>query len=414
VSSTEKQQILVIGGGAAGFFAAITTAENNPSFKVALFERTAQPLSKVKISGGGRCNVTNACYEPAELVTHYPRGHKELRGPFTRFQPRDIVAWFENRGVPLKTEPDNRIFPQSDQSESIILCLKNEATKAGVEIRTRMIVQDIEPRGTKLKVRFSEQDSESQDVMDCDQVILATGSSLQGWEWAKALGHTIVPPVPSLFSFTITDPRLEGLEGLSVPQAIVQLEGMRLKQKGAVLITHWGLSGPAILKISAWGARELHARNYQAKLHINWTGESEITLFTRFCDRRDGHPRNLVAADNSKELPRRLWSRLADAAGVPYGCRWAQVSNEHLKSFAQQITNGIYEVQGKGVFKDEFVTAGGVSLSEVSFKTMESKRCPGLYFAGEILDVDAETGGFNFQNAWTTGWIAAQSANRTL
>lgn len=396
----------MVGGGAAGFFAAIKAAEENPSAHVTLLERMGDVLGKVKISGGGRCNVTNACFEPAELVTHYPRGNRALRGPFSRFQPRDTLEWFEARGVTLKTEEDRRIFPTSDESKTVIQCLKDAAARAGVVVRTSILILDIlkggKSKGFDIKLPA--------ETIHADRLILAPGSSPQGWTWARSLGHTIVPPVPSLFTFTISDPRLEGLEGLSVPTAVASLEGFSMKQTGPVLITHWGLSGPAILKLSAWAARELYEHHYKAKLRINWMNEREASLTERLMARRDGHPRNLIAADNFKEMPRRLWARLVDAAGVPFACRWAQVSNAHLKALTLMITDGVYDITGRGVFKEEFVTAGGVDLDDVDFRTMESKRSPGLYFAGEILDIDAETGGFNLQNAWTTGWIAGQAA----
>ncbi len=399
-----KKHVVVVGGGAAGFFAAIRAAEAHPDWNVSLLERTSRVLAKVLVSGGGRCNVTHACFDPAELVTHYPRGSAALRGPFSRFQPRDTVEWFESRGVPLKTEPDNRIFPQSDRSQSIAECLEKEAARLGVAVRTNVLIQTIRK---EKDVFLLELDAAAPLV--CDRLVLATGSNPLGWVWAKGLGHTIVPPVPSLFTFMIRDPRLQDLEGLSVSRATVALEGTSFKQTGDVLITHWGLSGPAILKLSAWGARSLHERAYHAAVRINWMSEREEPVLERLIARREGKSRNLLAVDNFKEIPRRLWSRLADAAGVPYASRWAQVGNDHLRALARQLTQSTFEITGRGVYKEEFVTAGGVDLDEVDFRTLESKCCPGLFFAGEILDIDAETGGFNFQNAWTTGWIAGQS-----
>ncbi len=401
--------MIVVGGGAAGFFAALACAEADSTCQVSLIERSAHPLVKVRISGGGRCNVTHACFDPAELVTHYPRGGRALRGPFSRFQPRDTVAWFESRGVPLKTEPDGRIFPVSDRSESIIDCLQAEATRRGVRLRINTVIETIEtlpgskPNQFKLTLNGGEE-------LIADRLILATGSSPQGWNWVKSLGHTVTKPVPSLFTFTVKDPRLDDLAGLSTPKAQVSIEGTKLKQIGPLLITHWGLSGPAVLKLSAWGARELHARDYNATLHVNWLGDSPEHVLERLKGKRDKSARNLVLADNFPDLPRRLWARLCLAAGIPELIRWGVIGNEPLRALAAQITDGVYLMTGKSTFKEEFVTCGGVPTDEVDFRTLESKRCPGLYFAGEILDVDGVTGGFNFQNAWTTGWIAGRSA----
>jgi predicted Rossmann fold flavoprotein len=399
----------VVGGGAAGYFAALACAEANPSSQISLIERSAHPLAKVRISGGGRCNVTHACFDPAVLVTHYPRGGQALRGPFSRFQPRDTVSWFESHGVPLKTEPDGRIFPVSDRSESVIDCLQAETTRAGVRLRINTVIETIEALPGSKPHRFKLTLNSGEELI-ADRLILATGSSPQGWNWVNALGHTVTKPVPSLFTFTVKDPRLDDLAGLSTPKAQVSIEGTKLKQTGPLLITHWGLSGPAVLKLSAWGARELHARDYNATLHVNWLGENPDHLLERLKGKRDKSARNLVLADNLPDLPRRLWARLSLAAGVPELIRWGVIGNEPLRALAAQITDGVYLMTGKSTYKEEFVTCGGVPTDEVDFRTMESKRSPGLYFAGEILDVDGVTGGFNFQNAWTTGWIAGRSA----
>ncbi len=398
----EDNRLIVVGGGAAGFFAAIAAAEAKPARSVTLLERGAQVLAKVKVSGGGRCNVTHACMDPAELVTHYPRGGAALRGPFSRFQPRDTVEWFETRGVPLKTEADNRIFPKSDQSESIIQCLKAEAARVGVQVRVNSFIHGIQKTENEFSLDMGA------ETLTCDRLILATGSSPQGWDWAKSLGHSLISPVPSLFTFKISDRRLHDLAGISLPTAEVSLAELPLRCKGPVLITHEGLSGPAVLKLSAWAARELHARDYRARLHVNWTGAKLDEQWELLKKKRAAHGQNLIAADNVKEIPRRLWARLTIAAGIPEQARWTEVGNEPLKSLAKELTEGQFSLEGKSTFKEEFVTCGGIPLDEVDFRTMQSKRCPGLYLAGEILDVDAETGGFNFQNAWTTGWIAGQ------
>jgi predicted Rossmann fold flavoprotein len=395
-----ESRVIVVGGGAAGFFAAIAAAEASPGRCVTILERSSQVLGKVKISGGGRCNVTHATFDPAELATHYPRGGAALRGPFSRFQPRDTVEWFESRGVPLKTEADRRIFPVSDQSQTIIDCLKAQATQAGVTVRLNVQVRSIRKEGKTFHLDLGG------ETQTCERLVLATGSSAPGWQWARELGHTIVPPVASLFTFSIADPRLKDLAGISLPAAEVALEGTALRARGPVLITHEGLSGPAILRLSAWAARELHARDYRAKLVLNWTGEGLETCWQRLQKKRAAHGENLLLADNAKEIPRRLWARLTLAVGIPERARWTEVSNERLKALAGEITGGVYAINGKSTFKEEFVTAGGVALDQVDFRTLESKKVPGLFFAGEILDIDAETGGFNFQSAWTTGWIA--------
>jgi len=394
--------IVVIGGGAAGFFAAITCADRHPQAHVTLLEKSKQFLSKVRISGGGRCNVTCACFEPDLLTQSYPRGGKALRGPFTRFQPRDTIEWFATHGVQLKTEPDGRMFPVSDSSATIVECLVHAALNAGVELRTEAGITSVE-RGFTIRMKSGEQ-------IVCDEVLLATGSNRQGFEWAASLGHTIEPPVPSLFTFTISDPRLSDLAGVSVPNVRLELARTRLIQSGPVLITHWGLSGPAVLKLSAWGARVLHDRQYQAELIVNWLPDiTPDDLGQQIQVIKSEQARRSVESHSPFQLPQRLWKRLVAEAGITREQRWADVSKMQIERLVEELTQGRYTIQGKGIFKEEFVTCGGVDLDEVNFRTMESRRCPGLYFAGEILDIDGLTGGFNFQSAWTTGWIAGQS-----
>jgi hypothetical protein len=412
--------VVVIGGGAAGFFGAITCAEANPRCKVTLLERNANVLGKVRISGGGRCNVTHACYDPAELIKHYPRGSLALRGPFTRFQPRDTVAWFERRGVRLKTERDGRIFPVSDDSATIVDCLIHAARDAGVHIRTKVETTHIAHDGAHFTVHLRDGDS-----FTCHRLLLATGSSAAGWRWAHALGHTVVPPVPSLFTFEIADARLEGLAGVSVENATarLRLDGVEtrtsavpaLQQTGAILITHWGLSGPAILKLSAWGARALHDCNYHAELEVNWLpGQREDALMAQLTDHKRSRGGQLVAAHSPfGPLPQRLWLRLCQAAEIHDEQRWAKLPKTNLLRLAQELQHGRFHIDGKGQFKEEFVTCGGVDLDEVNFRTMESRLVPGLYFAGEILDIDGVTGGFNFQSAWTSGWLAGTAMATT-
>ncbi|MCH9627394.1 MAG: 3-dehydro-bile acid delta(4,6)-reductase [Chlamydiales bacterium] len=331
------EKCVIIGAGAAGCFAAIACAEAHPRAEVVILEKTRQPLAKVRVSGGGRCNVTHACFDPKVLVESYPRGSKELLGPFHRFQPADTVAWFQERGIELKTEKDGRMFPSTDRSETIIDCFLNEIKKRNIELQLGVKIEQIPE--------------------DADAVILATGSSRHGHKMAQLAGHTLIDPVPSLFSFNVPSSPLLGLSGVSVPEATVWLEGRSCRQTGPLLITHWGFSGPAVLKLSAWEARFLHECAYQATCLIEW----------------------------KEPLPKRLYRAL----------------KEH--------PNHHYRIEGKTTYKSEFVTCGGVSLKEVNFKTMESRIRPGLFFAGEVLDIDGVTGGYNFQNAWTTGWIAGHS-----
>ncbi len=397
-----SKKIVVIGGGAAGFFGAITCARAHPGHSVILIEKMRQVLAKVRISGGGRCNVTHSCFDPAELVRAYPRGGKALLGPFHRFQPRDTIQWFKECGVELKTEADGRMFPVSNRSETIIQCLMQEAEKAGVVLMRETEVLGIEPGFT---VQLKDQES-----LHADALLLATGSSKKGYEWAQHLGHTIIPPVPSLFTFNIKDERLEDLSGVSVPHVKLQIEGTDLKQEGPLLITHWGMSGPAILKLSAWGARILHDLNYEATLRVNWVPDRKPDqVRTDLQEMRTSRGKKTVWTEILYGLPKNLWKKLVAAAGIKEERLFAQLSNQELQGLTAQLTDGRFPISGKSTNKDEFVTCGGVALNEVNFQTMESKICPGLYFAGEILDIEGITGGFNFQNAWTTAWIAGTS-----
>lgn len=397
--------VIVIGGGAAGIFGALACAAELSGGRILVMERGESLLRKVKISGGGRCNVTHAAFEPELLAANYPRGARELRGPFTRFQPRDTLDWFQRRGVALKTEPDGRIFPTTDSSQTIINCFLDELGKLRVEIRTRSAVESITAGdgGFALGVRGGQ-------TQTARKVLLATGGERGGFALAQTLGHTIVPPVPSLFTFNIDDERLEGLAGVSAPDAIVRLPEFGLEQHGPLLVTHWGLSGPAVLKLSAWGARALHGANYRAQLCVNWTGtESVDSLYQKLLDVKRQRPRQSpLAHEPLGLLPLRLWKRLAAVAIQPDET-WGDVSIGQLRSVAVQATRCQFDITGKGEFKEEFVTCGGVELKEVNFKTMESRIAPGLHLAGEVLNIDGITGGFNFQSAWTTGWIAGKA-----
>jgi predicted Rossmann fold flavoprotein len=392
-------KIVIIGGGAAGFFAALRAKEADPTAEVLLLEKTATLLAKVRISGGGRCNVTHACFDPRELITHYPRGGRELLGPFHSFQPSDTVAWFEERGVRLKTEKDGRMFPTTDRSTTIIDCLTREAKQSGVEIRYQQRIAAIKPG---FEILFTDD-----TTLNCDRVILATGSAKQGLAFAEELGHTIVAPVPSLFTFNVPNFDLVDLSGASVPKARIRLADSRLEQTGALLITHWGFSGPAALKLSAWGARLLAERNYETAVHIDWLpAHSSESILDTLLAVKNSHPTRMLANEyGAFELPKKLWRRLAEELDG----RFNDLSNAALRRFCERLKNDRYVVSGKTTHKEEFVTCGGVDLKEVDFRTMESRKCPGLFLAGEILNIDGVTGGFNFQNAWTTGWLAGSA-----
>ncbi|WP_404799807.1 BaiN/RdsA family NAD(P)/FAD-dependent oxidoreductase [Anabaenopsis elenkinii] len=407
--------IVVIGGGAAGFFAAIACAEVNPDAQVTLIEASRQPLGKVLISGGGRCNLTHACFEPARLVQNYPRGGKALRGAFSRFQAQDTVAWFENHGVRLKTEADGRMFPITDNSETIVECLIKTAASAGVKLQTNTRVVGVKklPQAPGFEIMLK-----SGTEQKCDRLLLATGSNPMGYKIARELGHHIETPVPSLFTFNIPDPKFRLLAGVSVNPVQLRLSGTGkppLQQTGPLLITHWGMSGPAVLKLSAWGARFLHENRYQAKLLVNWLPDfNQEQVRQKILAVKTQWGQKAIVLHRGVDLPHRLWQYLIDRIGITTEDRWAELSNKKLNQLIQELTQGEYLITGKGVFKEEFVTCGGVNLNEVNFKTMESKLIPGLYFAGEILDIDGITGGFNFQSAWTTAYLAGKSMGSEL
>lgn len=397
--------VVVIGGGAAGFFGAIACAEQHPSYRVILLEKARQVLAKVRVSGGGRCNVTHSCFDPALLVRHYPRGNKELRGPFTRFQPRDTIDWFESRGVKLKTEEDGRMFPVTDSSETIINCLLTQAKQYAVQVRTECGVEKISRIDSGFSIELG-----NGEFITSDCLLIATGSNNKVFGWIQALGHTIVSPVPSLFTFNIPNSLLKEISGISVPNVHLAIEGTDLEQNGPILITHWGFSGPAVLKLSAWGARQLHEKQYKAVLKINWLPDVSVNdLKQQMMAFKEEHPGKLVVGDPPVDLPRNLWKKLATKGGIREDQRWSSFSNKLLSKLLTILQADFYSIDGKSTYKEEFVTCGGVFLDEVNFKTMESKKCPGLYFAGEVLDIDGVTGGFNFQNAWTTSWIAGHS-----
>lgn len=405
--SNQAPRVLVIGGGAAGFFAAIACAEANPAARVSIYEATSHPLAKVRVSGGGRCNTTHACPEPRELVKRYPRGGRELLGPFHRFGPRETIAWFAERGVELKTESDGRMFPITDDSGTIVDCLRRAADRAGVKLYLPVGVRSVARKADGFEATFTDN-----SAGEFDRVLVATGGNKgsAGHAIAAALGHAIEPPVPSLFTFHIDDPRIRGLEGLSVPAAGTSIPGTKFKEAGPLLVTHWGLSGPAVLKLSAWGARELAERGYKFTLVVSWAdGRSPAQALDALSAARAANPRKQVGTWNPFALPSRLWERLIAAAGLSSETTWSNVSNNLMQALANQVGAAEFQVAGKSLNKDEFVTCGGVRLREVDFRTMESRLCPGLHFAGEVLDIDGITGGFNFQAAWTTGWTAGRA-----
>ena len=404
-----KPRMIIVGGGAAGFFSAIACAESNPEAEVLLFELTSHLLSKVRVSGGGRCNVTHACFEPRELVKRYPRGSRELLGAFSRWQPRDMIAWFATRKVELKTEDDGRMFPITDDSATIVECLTRSAGSAGVKVRTGCGVTDVKKMADRDGFVVTLSSGES---LDCQRLLIASGGSKPtgGLSLAQKLGHAVEPPVPSLFTFHIDDPRLSELAGLSVENAVASVSSLKLREQGPLLITHWGMSGPVILRLSAWGARVLHGVDYKFTLTVNWLGGRPLdTVRNELAAARTANSRKQVATWNPFAIPQRLWEKLVAGAGVAPTAIWTSVSNQLLAAIASQIAAGEFIVAGKSMNKEEFVTCGGVRLSEVDFKTMQSRICPGLYFAGEVLDIDGVTGGFNFQAAWTTGWLAGKA-----
>ena len=399
--------LIVIGGGAAGFFGALAFAGAAPSRRVLILEKAAAVLAKVRISGGGRCNLTHACFDPADLVRFYPRGAAALRGAFSRFQPSDTMTWFESRGVPLKIEPDGRVFPASNRSETIVDLLTAQAAALGIEVRTLAAVESLQrlPSGAGYTLSLR-----SGETLTTPAVLLASGGDRAGFALAAGLGHTIVPPVPSLFTFQLADQRLVGLSGVSVPEVILRLPADRIETHGPLLVTHWGLSGPAVLRLSAWGARALFDCQYQAALEINWLpGLNPETAYSRLLAIKNAQPRKKAAADPIGQIPQRLWASLLAAEGVE-AQSWGELKQPLLHRLAAALTRGQFAITGKGAFKEEFVTAGGVKLDEVNFKTLQSKHSPGLFLAGEVLDIDGLTGGFNFQNAWTTGFLAGRGA----
>jgi predicted Rossmann fold flavoprotein len=403
-------RIAIVGGGAAGFFAAIAGAEANSANEVSIYERGPEFLTKVRISGGGRCNVTHACFDARTMSERYPRGERALISPLHRFSASDTIAWFESRGVKLKTEEDGRIFPVTDSSQTVIDCLVDAAKASGVRLFTRKGVESVRKNAAGFELKFS-----SGGTTSCDRVLLATGGTRSniGADIARSLGHTLLPAVPSLFSFHVAEKWLRSLPGISVADVEASVPGTPLRERGPLLITHNGVSGPAILRLSAWGARILNERHYAFRLRLNWAPAlSEQKLLQNFRSLRESHPNRRVANSPIADLPARLWEQLVIAAEINRETCWTALSRENANRLAAQILRTELTVEGKSLNKEEFVTCGGVKLNEVDFKTMQSRIVPGLYFAGEVLDIDGITGGFNFQAAWATGWIAGNAMAR--
>lgn len=395
--------IIIVGGGAAGFFTAINIVEKYPKLKVVILERGKEVLSKVRISGGGRCNVTHACFEPNELVKFYPRGEKELRGPFHQFCSGDTIEWFNNHGVELKIEEDGRMFPISNSSQTIIDCFIQATQKLGITVLTGQSVQSIFKKDNCWKI-----ETQNENYI-AEKLILATGSNPKIWEMLQTQGHAIVNPVPSLFTFNIKDKRIKELPGVSA-QVSVKVKDTKLTSTGPLLITHWGMSGPAILKLSAWGARILFEKNYQFTIFINWLNDIDTEDAEKILkDLKQENAKKAVSKKSPFDFPNRLWESLVLASDINIETKWADLSKIQLQNLVVQLTNSSFQVNGKSTFKEEFVTAGGIDLKEINFKNMESKLHKNLYFAGEIVNIDAITGGFNFQNAWTSGFIIANS-----
>ncbi|MCB7482260.1 NAD(P)/FAD-dependent oxidoreductase [Christiangramia sediminis] len=395
--------IIIVGGGAAGFFTAINAAENNPGLKILILERGKEVLTKVRVSGGGRCNVTHAEFIPAELIKRYPRGEKELRGPFHKFMTGDTIAWFEDRGIELKTEEDGRMFPLTDSSQTIIDCFIKECKRLNIEIQKGHSLKNFNKVNDYWEIETNSGSFKSKQLM------LATGSNSKVWNLLKNMGHSIVPAVPSLFTFNIEDKRIKGLAGIALDSE-VKIPHENLESSGPLLITHWGMSGPGILKLSAWGARQLNDLNYNFNIQVNWIpGKTSAEILEELKELKFSLSKQQVSTRPQFELPKRLWQSMVETSKIKGDAKWADLNKDELKKLSEELTSAEFKVTGKSTFKEEFVTAGGIDLKEVDFKSFESKFHPGLYFAGEILNIDAITGGFNFQNAWTGGFLAAKA-----
>lgn len=402
-----SSKLAVIGGGAAGFFCAVNAARLNSDLDVTIFEKSREVLSKVRISGGGRCNVTHHCFDPAIMAKAYPRGARELRWAFEQFQPSDTVSWFEDRDVELKTESDGRMFPTTDNSATIINCLKREADTYDIDVLNRHRIEEVQTTDNK-RFKLTIRGHEPQMF---DSVVIATGGSNRRstYQWLEELGHSIIQPVPSLFTFNFKEKIFGDLSGISIENGSVSIEGTSYQHDGPILITHWGLSGPAVLKTSAWAARYLNKQDYNFTIRVNWLyPQTSQEVQRKLKELRETNARKTTQKQDSFPIPNRLWNRFLEFADISPKTRWAELSNQHIHDLTLELTNASYKIEGKTTYKEEFVTSGGIPLDEVNMGTMESKKVHGLYFAGEVLNIDGITGGYNFQSAWTTGWIAAQ------
>ena len=396
--------IAIIGGGAAGFFAALRAAECKPEFRIIILEKTGKFLSKVKVSGGGRCNVTHDCSHTSRLIQHYPRGGNALKKLFGAFKVEDTIEWFEKRGLKLKVEEDGRMFPVSNSSQSVIDCFMAEARRLNVQLQTHFGVEKLEKREDGLVIHSAKGES-----IRASNVLVATGgyAKAEAYQWLMGTGHSLVPPVPSLFTFNNPGNAIRSLAGISVPMGLVKIEGTKLQYEGPVLITHWGFSGPAVLKLSAYGAEWIHSQDYHFTIHIRWVAEAkEEELRQHLHSYQSLHPKRQIGGYSLFELPQRLWQHLCSQADIPESQRWAELSKKSLNKLVEGLFRDRHEIKGKTTFKEEFVTCGGIPLQELKLPEMESRMVPGLFFAGEVLNIDGITGGFNFQNAWTTGWLA--------
>ena len=397
------KKVIIIGGGASGFFTAANI--DTKLYDVTILEQNSDVLQKVKISGGGRCNVSHACFDPRELVQFYPRGHKELLSVFTKFQPGDTMNWYEEHGVALKIEDDNRIFPKSNSSQSIIDCLVNECRKKNVKILTKQTVTEILPQENGYKIHTTDQN------YSADYVVFSTGSSPKAFKILEKLGHQIITPVPSLFTFNIKNEILKDLMGTSFQYVDIEIPKLNLEESGSLLITHWGLSGPAILKLSAWGARELAALKYQFEIIVNFIGTASEDALEIFKNFKENEPKKSIGQAKIFDITNRFWQRILFVSGIDTAKQIANINNKEMQKIIENLCCCRMNVTGKSTFKEEFVTAGGVDLKEMDFKTMKSKKLPNFYISGEVLNIDAVTGGFNFQACWSEGWLIAQDLN---
>ena len=397
------KKVIIIGGGASGFFTAANI--DTKLYDVTILEQNSDVLQKVKISGGGRCNVSHACFDPRELVQFYPRGHKELLSVFTKFQPGDTMNWYEEHGVALKIEDDNRIFPESNSSQSIIDCLVNECRKKNIKILTKQTVTEILPQENGYKIHTTDEN------YFADYVVFSTGSSPKAFKILEKLGHQIIAPVPSLFTFNIKNEILKDLMGTSFQYVDIEIPKLNLEESGSLLITHWGLSGPAILKLSAWGARELAALKYQFEIIVNFIGTASEDALEIFKNFKENEPKKSIGQAKIFDITNRFWQRILFVSGIDTAKQIANINNKEMQKIIENLCCCRMNVTGKSTFKEEFVTAGGVDLKEMDFKTMKSKKLPNFYISGEVLNIDAVTGGFNFQACWSEGWLIAQDLN---